>query len=381
MSVTNPISKYSEQLKILNTGDLRVGDIIFNVRNFHHQFAGHVSICIQPDADPKNVRVVHSTDNRSYYSLCISKLNPHTKPLRTGNHYEIIRCNDINLMRRTLDVLVHWTKFYMVFDDEGATVVEDEERLNFDSIFSDIFMLKHQKHERLSCHEVVSSQKTSDECEIKIQAQAQEIAKKQDDLNKAIDHKINLKLKQLFDTFHQTSYHKEELTEFHARRRYSPIIEPRKFPKELQKGFFCSSVILLALQVALLPESPRACGSDLAALPPEFQIPMTLCSPSMLLNALLKSGRFTRCGELQNDYILTDIDELKINQEKNQLLYRMFLNIARMKRQPSCRLRDSETRLVHREITHGFKNYVKCNPLFSLLCTIQNSCIRTLKTP
>lgn len=323
-------SSISETSRILNTGDLQVGDLIFNVRNFHHQFAGHISICVKPDADPKKVRVVHSTDNPFYYSLCISKLNPHTKPLRTGNHYEVVRCHDAKLMQRVLNVLIYWTQFYLVFDDDAAIRVEEEEESSFEALFSDLSMLNQES----------------------INKETRET------INQKIDQKINKKLEALYESF-RAQEHRNQLAEFHARRRFSPLLAPTHFPRKLQKGFFCSSAILLAFQIALMPDVPRVKESDILALPPEFQIPMLLCTPSMLLNTLLKSGKFSRCGELQNAYTLTAADELKINQEKTLLLYRMFSNSIRLQKQPTCSLRDAETHLVKRELAYGYSDYVK----------------------
>lgn len=250
-AIPNPINM-SVDLK-----DLKMGDLIFTVSNKDGRYSGHVAVCYKTNQDPKQLKVIHATDCRYYFSLCITKLNPSSRLLEGNNHYEVIRCLDQKLLNEALNIFDTWLPFQIPFDKNKLKEME-----SFDH----------------------DNKKT-----------------------------IETKLIELQSKFNQESY-ESELAQFHSRRQTIPF-----FPGT-QEGFFCSSAIVLPFQIAALPENQDLAFDYRDSIPKSLHIDYNLASPTTFMNSLLqKDSEFIRLGKLNIEYKLDQLDEDRLERERLSL--------------------------------------------------------------
>lgn len=234
-------------MKLLDTSDLRIGDLIFWVNNNNGQYAGHIALVQKIDPKPKHIRIIHSTDSKKYLALCSTRLLS-SYVLHPNKRYEVIRCKDIKLLSEILNLINFWVQYQPIFNQKKRELME-----NFENA-------------RTSSHAAYKE---------------------------TIDSAIEI----LRMRFKKEDY-KKILLLYHARRHLPPL-----FLDNSQEGFFCSSVFVLVFQLAALAHIKNLEQRDLASvIPLEFQLDFELTSPAHLFNALLRSTRFEKVGELRIEY-------------------------------------------------------------------------------
>lgn len=234
-------------MKLLDTSNLKVGDLIFWVGNDNGQHAGHIAMVQKVHPKPKHIRVIHSTDNKKYRALCSTRLLS-SYVLSPKRHYEVIRCKDIKLLSEILNLINLWVKYQPIFNQKKRLLMEkfEDAQTSSNAVYG-----------------------------------------------KSIDSAIEI----LRMRFKKEDY-KKILLLYHAGRHLPPV-----FSDSIQEGFFCSSVFALAFQLAALAHINNLAQSDLLSeMPFEFQLDFELTSPAHLFNALLRSNRFERVGELRIEY-------------------------------------------------------------------------------
>lgn len=258
VSLSNAMNCYIGPTNMsINLNDLKRGDLIFTVSNKDGRYSGHVAVCYKENQDPKQLKSIHATDCRYYFSLCITKLNPSSRLLEGNNHYEVIRCLDQKLLNEALNIFEAWLPFQVPFDDNKRKEME-----------------KYDHDEKKS---------------------------------------IESKLLELRSEFNQENY-ELELAQFHSRRQTIPF-----FPNT-QEGFFCSSAILLPFQIAALPENQDLAFDYRDSIPKSLQIDYRLVSPTTFMNSLLQeSSKFIHLGKLHIEYKLDQLDEDRLERERLSL--------------------------------------------------------------
>lgn len=109
----------------INLKDLKPGDLIFTVSNQDTRSSGHVAMIYKTHLKPRHIRIIHATDCPDYFSVCITKLNPTSKIEKYGNHYEVVRCVNQELLQVSLYLINLWVKFHPKFDNKKLEKMHD----------------------------------------------------------------------------------------------------------------------------------------------------------------------------------------------------------------------------------------------------------------